>query len=125
MIEDTHWVVDSMGVKTPNNEALISNLSGGNQQKVIVGRWLLTEPDVLLLDEPTRGIDVGAKYEIYQLMNNLASKGKGVIVVSSEMAELLGVTDRILVMSNGRVSGIVKTSETTQDELLVLSSKYL
>ena len=125
IVEDTNWVVESMGVKTPNNEALISNLSGGNQQKVIVGRWLLTEPDVLLLDEPTRGIDVGAKYEIYQLMNNLASKGKGIIVVSSEMAELLGVTDRILVMSNGRVSGIVKTSETTQDELLVLSSKYL
>ncbi len=125
MIEDVNWVIDKMSVKTPSKEALIRNLSGGNQQKVIVGRWLLTEPDVLLMDEPTRGIDVGAKFEIYQLMNDLASKGKGIIVVSSEMPELLGITDRILVMSNGRVAGIVNTKETTQDELLILCSKYL
>ncbi|QZY54515.1 galactose/methyl galactoside ABC transporter ATP-binding protein MglA [Crassaminicella profunda] len=125
MMEDTNWVIDSMSVKTPSHKTLISSLSGGNQQKVIVGRWLLTDPKILLLDEPTRGIDVGAKYEIYQLMIELANKGKGVIMVSSEMAELLGVTDRILVMSNGRLAGIVNTKETTQEEILKLSAKYL
>ncbi|MGO1367800.1 galactose/methyl galactoside ABC transporter ATP-binding protein MglA [Senegalia sp. (in: firmicutes)] len=125
MNKDTDWVVDSMSVKTPNNKTRISSLSGGNQQKVIVGRWLLTQPEILLLDEPTRGIDVGAKYEIYQLMIDLANKEKGVIMVSSEMSELLGVTDRILVISNGRVAGIVNTNETTQEEILKLSSKYL
>lgn len=125
MIEDTKWVIDSMRVKTPNQGTQIGTLSGGNQQKVILGRWLLTQPDVLMLDEPTRGIDVGAKYEIYQLMIELAKKNKGIIMVSSEMPELLGVTDRILVMSNGRVAGIVKTSETTQEEILTLSAKYL
>jgi methyl-galactoside transport system ATP-binding protein len=101
------------------------SLSGGNQQKVIIGRWLLTEPDVLLMDEPTRGIDVGAKYDIYQLMINLADKGKAVVMVSSEMPELLGITDRILVMSNGRLAGIVDTATTTQEEILRLSAKYL
>ncbi len=125
MIEDTKWVIDSMRVKTPTQGTQIGTLSGGNQQKVILGRWLLTQPDVLMLDEPTRGIDVGAKYEIYQLMIELAKKDKGIIMVSSEMPELLGVTDRILVMSNGRVAGIVKTSETTQEEILTLSAKYL
>jgi len=125
IIEDTNWVVNSMRVKTPNNKTRIMSLSGGNQQKVIIGRWLLTEPEVLLLDEPTRGIDVGAKFDIYQLMIELAEKGKGIIMVSSEMPELLGITDRILVMSNGRLAGIVNTKETTQEEILRLSSKYL
>lgn len=125
ILKDTNWVVDSMRVKTPNNKTRIVSLSGGNQQKVIIGRWLLTEPEVLLLDEPTRGIDVGAKYDIYQLMIELAAKGKGVIMVSSEMPELLGITDRIMVMSNGRLAGIVNTKETTQEEILRLSSKYL
>ena len=125
IIEDTNWVVKSMRVKTPNNKTRIMSLSGGNQQKVIIGRWLLTEPEVLLLDEPTRGIDVGAKFDIYQLMIELAEKGKGIIMVSSEMPELLGITDRILVMSNGRLAGIVNTKETTQEEILRLSSKYL
>ena len=125
MKEDTQWVIDSMHVKTPSQNTSIGSLSGGNQQKVILGRWLLTEPDVLMLDEPTRGIDVLAKYEIYQLMIELAKKDKGIIMISSEMPELLGVTDRILVMSNGRVAGIVKTSETTQEEIMTLSAKYL
>lgn len=125
IVEDTNWVIDSMRVKTPSQKTLISSLSGGNQQKVIVGRWLLTEPEILLMDEPTRGIDVGAKYEIYQLMIDLANKEKGVIMVSSEMAELLGVTDRILVMSNGRVAGIVETKDTSQEEILKLAAKYL
>jgi methyl-galactoside transport system ATP-binding protein len=123
--EDTKWVIDSMSVKTPSQKTLISSLSGGNQQKVILGRWLLTEPEILMLDEPTRGIDVGAKYEIYQLMIDLANKGKGIIMVSSEMPELLGIADRILVMSNGRVAGIVDAKSTDQEEILRLSAKYL
>ena len=123
--KDTQWIVDSMRVKTPSHTTKIGTLSGGNQQKVIIGRWLLTEPEVLMLDEPTRGIDVLAKYEIYQLMIDLAKKDKGIIMISSEMPELLGVTDRILVMSNGRVAGIVKTSETNQEEIMELSAKYL
>jgi methyl-galactoside transport system ATP-binding protein len=123
--EDTKWVIDSMSVKTPSQRTLISSLSGGNQQKVILGRWLLTQPEVLMLDEPTRGIDVGAKYEIYQLMIDLANKGKGIIMVSSEMPELLGIADRILVMSNGRVAGIVEAKNTSQEEILRLSAMYL
>ncbi|PKM93671.1 MAG: galactose/methyl galactoside ABC transporter ATP-binding protein MglA [Firmicutes bacterium HGW-Firmicutes-1] len=125
MQEDTQWVINSMSVKTPSQKTRIQSLSGGNQQKVILGRWLLTEPDVLLLDEPTRGIDVGAKYDIYELMIELAAKEKAVIMVSSEMPELIGVTDRILVMSNGRVAGIVNTDETNQEEILRLAAKYL
>ena len=123
--KDTKWIVDSMRVKTPSYSTKIGSLSGGNQQKVIIGRWLLTEPEVLMLDEPTRGIDVLAKYEISQLMIDLAKEDKGIIMISSEMPELLGVTDRILVMSNGRVAGIVKTSETNQEEIMELSAKYL
>jgi len=123
--EDTKWVIDSMSVKTPSQKTLISSLSGGNQQKVILGRWLLTEPEILMLDEPTRGIDVGAKYEIYQLMIDLANKGKGIIMVSSEMPELLGIADRILVMSNGRIAGILEAKDTDQEEILRLTAKYL
>src|SRR5699024_1768596 len=106
MNKDTDWVIDAIRVKTPTKRTLIKSLSGGNQQKVIIGRWLLTNPEVLLLDEPTRGIDIGAKYEIYQLILQLAEEGKGVMMVSSEMPELLGICDRILVMSNGRLAGI-------------------
>ncbi|WP_374717971.1 galactose/methyl galactoside ABC transporter ATP-binding protein MglA [Neobacillus sp.] len=122
--DDTQWVIDSMKVKTPSQKTAIGTLSGGNQQKVIIGRWLLTKPDVLLLDEPTRGIDVGAKFEIYQLINQLASEGKGIIMISSEMPELLGVTDRILVMSNGRAAGIVETKTTSQEEIMRLAALY-
>ena len=125
MKEDTDEQIRAMRIKTPNRKEKIRALSGGNQQKVIIGRWLLTDPDILLLDEPTRGIDVGAKYEIYQLIINLAKRGKSIIVVSSEMPELLGITNRIMVMSNGRVSGIVNTDETTQTEIFNLSTKYL
>ena len=96
-----------------------------NQQKVILGRWLLTNPEVLLLDEPTRGIDVGAKYEIYQLILDLANKNKVVMVVSSEMPELLGICDRILVMSGGRLAGEVNVSETNQEEIMTLAAKYV
>lgn len=125
IVKDTQWVIDSMNVKTPSQKTKIQSLSGGNQQKVIIGRWLLTEPEILLLDEPTRGIDVGAKFEIYQLMIQLAERKKAVMMVSSEMPELLGITDRILVMSNGRLAGIVNTAETTQEEILKLSAMYL
>ena len=114
-----------MRIKTPSQETKIRTLSGGNQQKVILGRWLLTEPDVLLLDEPTRGIDVGAKYEIYQLILDLAAKGKTVIMVSSEMPELLGVCDRIIVMSGGRKAGEVNAKEATQEEIMTLAAKYV
>ncbi|WP_434362936.1 galactose/methyl galactoside ABC transporter ATP-binding protein MglA [Parasalinivibrio latis] len=125
MSGDTQWVIDSMRVKTPSHKTHIGSLSGGNQQKVVIGRWLLTEPEILMLDEPTRGIDVGAKFEIYQLIVELAKKGKGIIIISSEMPELLGITDRILVMSNGRVAGIVDTATTSQTEILGLASRYL
>ncbi len=122
--EDTQYYIDAMHTKTPSQTTKIRSLSGGNQQKVIIGRWLLTEPDVLLLDEPTRGIDVGAKYEIYQLILDLANKGKTVIMVSSEMPELLGVCDRIVVMSGGRVAGEVDARNTTQEEIMRLAAKY-
>lgn len=124
VFDDTKWVIDSMNVKTPTQKTSIGSLSGGNQQKVIIGRWLLTKPDILLLDEPTRGIDVGAKFEIYQLINELAAEGKGIIMISSEMPELLGVTDRILVMSNGKAAGIVETAKTSQEEIMRLAALY-
>lgn len=125
MKKDTDWSIEAMNIKTPSQKTSIRSLSGGNQQKVIIGRWLLTKPEVLLLDEPTRGIDVGAKYEIYQLIINLACEGKGVIMVSSEMPELLGVCDRILVMSGGRIAGEVNAKETSQEEILTLAAKYV
>lgn len=125
MTADTQKQIDAMRIKTPSQKELIRSLSGGNQQKVIIGRWLLTEPDILLMDEPTRGIDVGAKFEIYQLMLDLVSLGKSIIMVSSEMPELLGITDRIAVMSNGKLAGIVHTKQTTQEELFKMTTKYL
>ena len=124
MKKNTDWCIDSMRIKTPNQETKIRSLSGGNQQKVILGRWLLTDPTVLLLDEPTRGIDVGAKYEIYQLIIELAEKGKTVIMVSSEMPELLGVCDRILVMSGGKLAGEVNAAKTTPEEIMALAAKF-
>ncbi len=125
MRKDTQWSIEAMRTKTPTQETKIRALSGGNQQKVILGRWLLTDPEVLLLDEPTRGIDVGAKYEIYQLIIDLANKGKVVIVVSSEMPELLGLCDRILVMSGGRLSGEVLAKEATQEQIMTYAAKYV
>ena len=115
----------SMRIKANSLNDPVESLSGGNQQKVIFGKWLEREPQVFMMDEPTRGIDVGAKYEIYELIINMAKQGKTVIVVSSEMPEILGITNRIGVMSNGHLSGIVNTKETDQEELLRLSAKYL
>ena len=123
--EDTQHYIDAMRTKTPSQDTKIRSLSGGNQQKVIIGRWLLTDPEVLLLDEPTRGIDVGAKYEIYQLILNLANEGKTVLMVSSEMPELLGVCDRIVVMSGGQVAGVVDARNTSQEEIMTLAAKYV
>ena len=113
-----------MRVRTPSQRARIRDLSGGNQQKVILGRWLLTEPAVLMLDEPTRGIDVGAKYEIYALLDEFAASGGAVIAVSSEMAELLGIADRIIVMSGGRIAGEVQASTATQEMIMELAARY-
>jgi len=117
--------IKTMRTKCVSADELISALSGGNQQKVIIGKWLERSPDVFLLDEPTRGIDVGAKYEIYQLIINMAKQGKTIIVVSSEMPEILGITNRIAVMSNLKLAGIVDTKDTDQEALLRLSAKYL
>ena len=125
MRQDTDWAIQAMHIKTPGQSTQIRSLSGGNQQKVIIGRWLLTKPEVLLLDEPTRGIDVGAKYEIYQMILDLAREGKGVIMVSSEMPELLGICDRILVMSGGLLAGEVDARTTSQEEILTLAAKYV
>ena len=117
--------IKTMRTKCVSADELISALSGGNQQKVIIGKWLERSPDVFLMDEPTRGIDVGARYEIYQLIINMAKQGKTIIVVSSEMPEILGITNRIAVMSNHKLAGIVNTKETDQEALLRLSAKYL
>ena len=114
-----------MHTKCMGPDDMIANLSGGNQQKVIFGKWLERSPDIFMMDDPTRGIDVGAKYEIYELIIQMAKQGKTIIVVSSEMPEILGITNRIGVMSNGHLSGIVNTKETNQEELLRLSAKYL
>jgi len=123
--KNTQWAVDTMRIKTPTLKTLISSLSGGNQQKVLLGRCLLNEPRILLLDEPTRGIDVGAKYEIYQLMVALAKEGKAVLFVSSEMPELLGLADRILVMSNGQSAGIMDANDCSQENIMTLAAKCL
>ena len=108
----------SLNIKAPTVMALTGKLSGGNQQKVVLAKWLYTEPDVLILDEPTRGIDVGAKYEIYTIINRLADAGKGVLVISSELPELLGVCDRIYALSQGRVTGEVARADATQEHLM-------
>ena len=123
MSRATEWCIKSMRVKTPSQSAKISTLSGGNQQKVILGRWLLTKPSIFLLDEPTRGIDVGAKYEIYKLIIELAEENKGIIVVSSEMPELIGICDRIIVMSGGRIAGELTKDEVTQEKIMDLASR--
>ena len=107
-----------MGTKTPSNEQKIGNLSGGNQQKALLGKWMFTEPDILILDEPTRGIDVGAKYDIYCLINKMVEDGKSVIMISSEMPELLGMCDRIYVMSEGRLAGEFTAEEATQERIM-------
>ena len=121
MTKDTAWVIDSMHVKTPSHRTQIRSLSGGNQQKVIFGRWLLTKPEVLLLDEPTRGIDVGAKYEIYSLMNRLVEEGMSIIMISSELPEVLGMSDRLYVMSEGTITGELTAEEATEEKVMAMA----
>ncbi len=117
--------IQQLRVKTPSTRTVIANLSGGNQQKVLLARWLLTEPDILILDEPTRGIDVGAKYEIYTIILELANRGKGIIMISSEMPELLGVSDRIMVMCEGRITGTLQREEATQEKIMRLATQFM
>jgi methyl-galactoside transport system ATP-binding protein len=125
MVRATSDEIKIMHTKCMGPDDMISSLSGGNQQKVIFGKWLERSPSVFMMDDPTRGIDVGAKYEIYELIIDMAKQGKTIIVVSSEMPEILGITNRIGVMSNGHLAGIVNTKETNQEELLRLSAAYL
>ena len=114
--------VDDMSIKTPSYKQLTKNLSGGNQQKVVLGKWLASDVDILFLDEPTRGIDVGSKQEIYKLISRLAEQGKAIILISSEMEELLGLTDRMLVLYEGNCMGALEKSEYSQEKVLQLAS---
>ncbi len=129
MTENTQKMIDAMRTKTPGTKTKIRHLSGGNQQKVILGRWLLLNPDIFLLDDPTRGIDVGAKYEIYQLIFDLAKQNKGVIICSSEMPELLGICDRVLVLSSGYLTGeydlVHDRQRATQENIMVDATKFV
>lgn len=120
--QDTEEFVKKLNVKTPSNEQLIMNLSGGNQQKVLVARWLLTNPDIMIVDEPTRGIDVGAKAEIHTLLTKLAGEGKSIIMISSELPEVMGMSDRIVVMHEGEVTGVVarNTEQWTSEHIMAL-----
>jgi len=111
-----------LSIKWSQPEALVDSLSGGNQQKLLIARWLLAEAKFMIFDEPTRGIDVGAKKEVYVLLNTLAEQGKAILFISSELPELLGITDRILVMRRGRLVGNLKTSETTQEQVMHLAA---
>ena len=122
--EATEKYVKAFKIKTPDLKTHINTLSGGNQQKVLLGRWMLTEPDILILDEPTRGIDVGAKYEIYELMEQMAADGKCVIMISSEMPELMGMSDRIMVMCEGHKSGELTRDEVTDEKIMLFASTY-
>ena len=114
--------IKELKIKTPDGNAIVGNLSGGNQQKVVLAKWLLDEPDIIIFDEPTRGIDIGAKRDIYLLINNLAKEGKAVIVISSEMAEVMGICDRILVMAEGRINGEVQREEFSQEVIMGYAS---
>ena len=116
--------IKKMNTKTPSSKTQIKSLSGGNQQKVLIGRWLANNPDVLILDEPTRGIDVGAKYEIYCIIEELARSGKSIIMISSEMAELIGMSDRVMVMCDGRVTGFIDGKDATQENIMELATQF-
>lgn len=118
----TNRFVQELRIKTPSAETVVNNLSGGNQQKVVLAKWLLANPKVLILDEPTRGIDVGAKYEIYQIINKLAEQGVAVVMVSSELPEILGMSDRILVMREGRITGEFRRDEATQEKIMTCAT---
>ncbi len=112
-----------MRIKTNSIHQIVSSLSGGNQQKVVLSKWLMTQPDILFLDEPTRGIDVGAKYEIYTIIEEMAANGKSVCLISSELPEILGMCDRIYTMNEGRITGEVSREEADQEVLMKLMTK--
>ena len=116
--------VAKMSIKTPSSKTQIQSLSGGNQQKVLISRWLANDPDVFILDEPTRGIDVGAKYEIYCIIADLAKQGKSIILISSEMGELIGMSDRIMVMCDGRCTGFIDGAEANQENIMELATRF-
>ena len=120
--EISREMIEAMRVKTPNEDQVIRYLSGGNQQKVVLGKWLAMKPKILLLDEPTRGIDVGAKSEIYSLMEKLAEKGVAILFVSSEMEEVLGMADRALVMHEGRITGELARNELAEEAIMRLAT---
>ncbi|MGO5052135.1 sugar ABC transporter ATP-binding protein [Lachnospiraceae bacterium LCP25S3_G4] len=122
-VEITQKYIDMMSTKTPSQEQKIGNLSGGNQQKVMIGRWLATNPDILILDEPTRGVDVGAKAEIYSIMNELAKAGMSIIMISSELPEIINMSDRVYVMADGKVKGCLDHSEVTQESIMHLAAE--
>ena len=123
MAQDCMEQIRKLNIKTPTMDQIINNLSGGNQQKVLIARWLLAQPKILILDEPTRGIDVGAKAEIYRLISELANRGVAIIMVSSELPEILGMSDRIMVMHGGRITGILSKEEADQETILSLASE--
>ena len=116
---------DSLRIKAPGQHVRVGGLSGGNQQKVVIGKALMTEPSVVMLDEPTRGIDVGAKLEVYQLINQLTADGKAVILVSSELPELMGMSDRIIMLHEGRIGGEFAKAEYSQERLLAAAMGHL
>ncbi len=116
--------IKKLSIKTPSGKTLIQSLSGGNQQKVIISRWLANDPDVLIMDEPTRGIDVGAKYEIYCIIEQLAREGKSIIMISSEMPELIGMADRIMVMCDGRITGFVEGADMNQETIMEMATRF-
>lgn len=114
--------IEKLNIKTPSADQIVGNLSGGNQQKIVIAKWLLNDPDIIILDEPTRGIDVGAKRDIYLLLGNLVRQGKAVIMISSEIPELMGICDRIMVMCEGNYSGEVSREEFSQERIMTLAS---
>ena len=116
--------IERLKIKTPTAEQQICNLSGGNQQKVLLARWMCMNPKLIILDEPTRGIDVGAKYEIYCIIEELARAGKSIIMISSEMAELIGMSDRVMVMCDGRVTGFIDGKDATQENIMELATQF-
>ena len=116
--------IKKLSIKAPSSKTQIQSLSGGNQQKVLISRWLANDPDIFILDEPTRGIDVGAKYEIYCIIADLAKAGKSIIMITSEMSELLGMSDRIMVMCDGRVTGFLEGESATQENVMALATKF-
>ncbi|MCG8527330.1 MAG: ATP-binding cassette domain-containing protein, partial [Opitutales bacterium] len=116
--EATDRYVDALSIRTPSVDQILRNLSGGNQQKVVIAKWLIRNSDVLIFDEPTRGIDVGAKSEIYSLMNGLSQQGKSIIMISSELPEILRMSDRVIVMCEGRITGELDISEASQEEIM-------